>query len=69
MAQIRIPTPLDPTAGELENTQPRLHRPSEIKAYLDQHVIGQEQAKRTVAVAVYNHYTVSYTHLTLPTKA
>ena len=56
MTQIRIPTPLDPTAGELENTEPRLHRPSEIKAYLDQHVIGQEQAKRTVAVAVYNHY-------------
>lgn len=56
MAQIRIPTPLDPTAGELENTEPRLHRPSEIKTFLDQHVIGQEQAKRTVAVAVYNHY-------------
>jgi len=56
MAQMRIPTPLDPTAGEPENTEPRLHRPSEIKTYLDQHVIGQEQAKRTVAVAVYNHY-------------
>ena len=56
MAQIRIPTPLDPTAGEPENTEPRLHRPSEIKTFLDQHVIGQEQAKRTVAVAVYNHY-------------
>ena len=56
MAQMRIPTPLDPNAGEPENTEPRLHRPSEIKAYLDQHVIGQEQAKRTVAVAVYNHY-------------
>ena len=56
MAQMRIPTPLDPTAGEPENTEPRLHRPSEIKTFLDQHVIGQEQAKRTVAVAVYNHY-------------
>jgi ATP-dependent Clp protease ATP-binding subunit ClpX len=56
MAQMRIPTPMDPTAGEPENTEPRLHRPSEIKTYLDQHVIGQEQAKRTVAVAVYNHY-------------
>jgi ATP-dependent Clp protease ATP-binding subunit ClpX len=56
MAQMRIPTPLDPSAGEPKNTEPRLHRPSEIKAYLDQHVIGQEQAKRTVAVAVYNHY-------------
>ena len=30
--------------------------PSEIKASLDQYVIGQEQAKRTLAVAVYNHY-------------
>ena len=56
MAQMRIPSPLDPTAGEPKNTEPRLHRPSEIKTFLDQHVIGQEQAKRTVAVAVYNHY-------------
>jgi ATP-dependent Clp protease ATP-binding subunit ClpX len=30
--------------------------PSEIKAHLDQYIIGQEQAKRTIAVAVYNHY-------------
>ena len=30
--------------------------PSEIKASLDQYVIGQEAAKRTLAVAVYNHY-------------
>jgi ATP-dependent Clp protease ATP-binding subunit ClpX len=30
--------------------------PSEIKASLDQYVIGQETAKRTLAVAVYNHY-------------
>ena len=30
--------------------------PSEIKAKLDQYVIGQESAKRTLAVAVYNHY-------------
>ena len=56
MAQMRIPSPLDPTAGEPENSEPRLHRPSEIKTFLDQHVIGQEQAKRTVAVAVHNHY-------------
>ncbi len=27
-----------------------------IKANLDNYVIGQEQAKRTLAVAVYNHY-------------
>jgi ATP-dependent Clp protease ATP-binding subunit ClpX len=30
--------------------------PSEIKASLDQYVIGQEVAKRTLSVAVYNHY-------------
>ncbi|MDH3297295.1 MAG: ATP-dependent Clp protease ATP-binding subunit ClpX [Gemmatimonadota bacterium] len=30
--------------------------PVEIKAILDEYVIGQEQAKRTLAVAVYNHY-------------
>ncbi|AIJ34076.1 ATP-dependent protease ATP-binding subunit ClpX [Corynebacterium imitans] len=39
-------------AGESE----RLPRPSEITAFLDQYVIGQDQAKRTLAVAVYNHY-------------
>jgi len=53
---LKIPTPLDPKAGEPESTEPRLHRPSEIKAYLDKYVIGQERAKRAVAVAVYNHY-------------
>ncbi|MEE8062583.1 MAG: ATP-dependent Clp protease ATP-binding subunit ClpX [Gemmatimonadales bacterium] len=30
--------------------------PSEIKAVLDEYVIGQENAKRTLSVAVYNHY-------------
>ncbi|MBT9525647.1 MAG: AAA family ATPase, partial [Rhizobacter sp.] len=30
--------------------------PSDIKASLDQYVIGQDTAKRTLAVAVYNHY-------------
>jgi len=30
--------------------------PAKIKAFLDQYVIGQEQAKRKIAVAVYNHY-------------
>ena len=53
---MKIPTPLDPTASEKSESLPELHRPSEIKAYLDQYVIGQERAKRAVAVAVYNHY-------------
>ncbi len=34
----------------------RLPSPAEIKAELDRYIIGQEQAKKTVAVAVYNHY-------------
>jgi len=34
----------------------RIPRPSEIKAVLDQYVIGQERAKKTMAVAVHNHY-------------
>ena len=31
-------------------------KPSQIKAHLDQYVIGQDEAKRVLAVAVYNHY-------------
>ena len=33
-----------------------VHKPKEIKAFLDQYMIGQDQAKRVMAVAVYNHY-------------
>ena len=34
----------------------KLPTPLEIKEHLDQYVIGQDEAKRTLAVAVYNHY-------------
>lgn len=34
----------------------QLATPSQIKAHLDQYVIGQDEAKRTLSVAVYNHY-------------
>ena len=33
-----------------------LQKPKEIKAYLDEYVIGQEDAKKVLSVAVYNHY-------------
>lgn len=33
-----------------------LLKPAEIKAFLDQYVIGQEMAKKIISVAVYNHY-------------
>ena len=39
-----------------EGAKSDLPIPSEIKASLDQYVIGQEVAKRTLSVAVYNHY-------------
>ena len=35
---------------------PQLLKPKEIKAYLDEYVIGQEHAKRILSVAVHNHY-------------
>ena len=37
-------------------SHPIIQRPSDIKKYLDQYVIGQDRAKIAVAVAVYNHY-------------
>ncbi len=45
---------------EVEETTPetssKLPKPREINASLDQYVIGQEQAKKVLSVAVYNHY-------------
>ncbi|MDD6253470.1 MAG: ATP-dependent Clp protease ATP-binding subunit ClpX [Bacteroidales bacterium] len=34
----------------------KLKKPKEIKAFLDQYVIGQERAKKLLSVSVYNHY-------------
>lgn len=34
----------------------KLRKPAEIKAFLDQYVIGQDRAKKLLSVAVYNHY-------------
>ena len=39
-----------------EGFKVRLQKPAKIKSYLDAHVIGQEQAKKTIAVSVYNHF-------------
>ncbi len=36
--------------------KPELKTPVAIKSFLDEYIVGQEQAKRTLAVAVYNHY-------------
>lgn len=41
---------------ETEQSLKDVPKPKEIKAFLDQYVIGQERAKKTLSVAVYNHY-------------
>ncbi len=41
---------------EIESAQDHLPKPKELKSELDNYVIGQEQAKKILAVAVYNHY-------------
>ena len=43
-----VDEPTQPAAGVL--------KPKEIKAALDEYVIGQEQAKKVLSVAVHNHY-------------
>jgi ATP-dependent Clp protease ATP-binding subunit ClpX len=48
----------------MEETKPKeksmlllnLAKPSEMKKYLDQYIIGQDKAKKVISVAVYNHY-------------
>ena len=49
---IRENAPQKPVAWGQDGTP----TPSDIKGFLDQYVVGQEQAKRRIAVAVYNHY-------------
>ena len=41
---------------ESKDTKLRIPRPSEIKAILDEYVVGQERAKKVLSVAVHNHY-------------
>ena len=45
-----------PAVSSVSSGRSGLPTPSEIKANLDNYVIGQEPAKRTLSVAVYNHY-------------
>lgn len=47
---------LAPKAGEDKFVLKEVPKPVDIKKYLDEYIIGQDQAKRNLAVAVYNHY-------------
>src|SRR3954469_101792 len=46
----------DRTATPPSSAPNQLPKPQEVKAFLDEYVIGQEQTKKKLAVAVYNHY-------------
>jgi ATP-dependent Clp protease ATP-binding subunit ClpX len=50
----------DRAATPAASTPNQLPKPHEVKAFLDEYVIGQEQTKKKLAVAVYNHYKRIY---------
>ena len=50
------PSPATPTGEPTRLDVGKVPRPSEIKDYLDQFVVGQDLAKRVLSVAVHNHY-------------
>ncbi|WP_173472799.1 ATP-dependent Clp protease ATP-binding subunit ClpX [Eubacterium ruminantium] len=47
---------IDEEFSDIDSSEVNLMKPKEIKAFLDEYVIGQESAKRALSVAVYNHY-------------
>ena len=55
--EYKIPEPLEETELEVPD---KLPRPEEIKRFMDEYIIGQEQAKIALSVAVYNHYKRIY---------
>lgn len=53
-------TPQSPKAEEALPAFESLPKPTAIKAYLDEYIIGQDEAKKYLSVAVYNHYKRIY---------
>lgn len=55
--EVEPPAPRKKTTGSNGRKAPKgVVKPAEIKAVLDQYIIGQEEAKKTLCVSVYNHY-------------
>ena len=50
----------DRSEAQPNATPSQLPKPAEVKAFLDEYVIGQQQTKKKLAVAVYNHYKRVY---------
>lgn len=46
----------DEKISDLDQLFEGIPKPAEIKAYLDEHIVGQQDAKKVLSVAVYNHY-------------
>ena len=51
--EVKLNDPEDHSESGFKAT---LQKPSKIKSYLDLHVVGQSKAKKSISVAVYNHY-------------
>lgn len=55
-AQLIIDEELNQQESTFQLSLPKMPKPVEIKSFLDEYVIGQEDAKKVLSVAVYNHY-------------
>ena len=52
----RVPSAVSDSKSDFISSGSELMKPEEIKAYLDQYIIGQDEAKKILSVSVYNHY-------------
>uniref|UniRef100_UPI004047802A ATP-dependent Clp protease ATP-binding subunit ClpX n=1 Tax=Aliarcobacter sp. TaxID=2321116 RepID=UPI004047802A len=57
-----LPSSEQNKVAPIEPTEIKIKTPAELKAILDEYVIGQERAKKVLSVAVYNHYKRIFRH-------
>lgn len=63
----RAPSAVSDSKSEFISNGSELMKPEEIKAYLDQYIIGQDEAKKILSVSVYNHYKRTFLNDEKPT--